>query len=67
MYVSTRRNYIKAMRGNLKITAEFLECTEEIEEFDTAPREPAAYPSIAAIIAVIDCDGFHCVHAQPAN
>lgn len=33
--------------GNLKITAEFLEGTVEIGEFDTAPGEPAAYLSTA--------------------
>lgn len=42
MYVSTLRNYIEAMGGNLKITAEFPEGIVEIDQFETAAREPAA-------------------------
>jgi hypothetical protein len=42
MYVSTLRNYIEAMGGNLKITAEFPEGTLEIDQFETAARESAA-------------------------
>lgn len=42
MYVSTLRNYIEAMGGNLKIMAEFPEGTVEIDQFETAAREPAA-------------------------
>ena len=42
MYVSTLRNYIEAMGGNLKITAEFPEGTIEIDQFETAARESAA-------------------------
>ena len=42
MYVSTLRNYIEAMGGSLRITAEFPEGAVEIEQFETAAREPAA-------------------------
>ncbi len=42
MYVSTLRNYIEAMGGNLRITAEFPEGVVEIDQFETASREPAA-------------------------
>ena len=42
MYVSTLRNYIEAMGGNLRITAEFPEGSVEIDQFETVPREPAA-------------------------
>ena len=42
MYVSTLRNYVKAMGGNLKILAEFPEGTVEIDQFETAKRKPAA-------------------------
>jgi predicted XRE-type DNA-binding protein len=42
MYVSTLRNYIEAMGGNLKITAEFPEGTVEIDQFEAATRKPAA-------------------------
>lgn len=42
MYVSTLRNYIEAMGGNLRITAEFPEGSVEIDQFETATREPAA-------------------------
>ena len=42
MYVSTLRNYIEAMGGNLRITAEFPEGAVEIDQFDTATRESAA-------------------------
>lgn len=42
MYVSTLRNYIEAMGGNLKIMAEFPEGTVEIDQFETAARGPAA-------------------------
>ena len=42
MYVSTLRNYIEAMGGNLKITAEFPEGTIEIEHFETTKRRSAA-------------------------
>jgi transcriptional regulator with XRE-family HTH domain len=42
MYVSTLRNYIEALGGSLKITAEFPEGTVEIDQFETAEREPAA-------------------------
>jgi transcriptional regulator with XRE-family HTH domain len=34
MYVSTLRNYIEAMGGELKITAEFPEGTIQIEQFE---------------------------------
>lgn len=42
MYVSTLRNYIEAMGGNLKITAEFPEGIVEIDQFESDTREPAA-------------------------
>lgn len=42
MYVSTLRNYIEAMGGSLKISAEFPEGTVEIEQFEAEAREPAA-------------------------
>jgi predicted transcriptional regulator len=42
MYVSTLRNYVKAMGGNLKILAEFPEGTVEIDQFESAKRKPAA-------------------------
>lgn len=42
MYISTLRNYIEAMGGNLRITAEFPEGTVEIDQFETTAREPAA-------------------------
>ncbi len=42
MYVSTLRNYIEAMGGSLRITAEFPEGAVEIDQFETAAREPAA-------------------------
>lgn len=42
MYVSTLRNYIEAMGGSLRITAEFPEGTVEIDQFETAARKPAA-------------------------
>jgi transcriptional regulator with XRE-family HTH domain len=42
MYVSTLRNYIEALGGNLKITAEFPEGAIEIDQFETNEREPAA-------------------------
>lgn len=40
MYVSTLRNYIEAMGGNLRITAEFPEGAVEIEQFEE--RDTAA-------------------------
>jgi transcriptional regulator with XRE-family HTH domain len=42
MYVSTLRNYIEAMGGSLKITAEFPDGTVEIDQFESSEREPAA-------------------------
>jgi hypothetical protein len=42
MYVSTLRNYVKAMGGNLRILAEFPEGTVEIDQFESAKRKPAA-------------------------
>jgi predicted transcriptional regulator len=42
MYVSTLRNYVKAMGGNLKILAEFPEGTVEIDQFESAKRKPTA-------------------------
>jgi transcriptional regulator with XRE-family HTH domain len=42
MYLSTLRNYIEAMGGNLKITAEFPEGSVEIEQFEERMRKPAA-------------------------
>lgn len=42
MYVSTLRNYIEAMGGNLHITAEFPEGSVEINQFEASEREPAA-------------------------
>jgi hypothetical protein len=43
MYVSTLRNFIQAMGGQLRITAEFPEGTVEIEQFEnTANLNPAA-------------------------
>jgi len=42
MYVSTLRNYVEAMGGSLKITAEFPEGVVEIDQFESGEREPAA-------------------------
>ena len=42
MYVSTLRKTIEAMGGNLRITAEFPEGAVEIDQFESAKREPAA-------------------------
>jgi transcriptional regulator with XRE-family HTH domain len=42
MYVSTLRNYIEAMGGSLKITAEFPDGIVEINQFEGTEREPAA-------------------------
>lgn len=42
MYVSTLRNYVEAMGGSLKITAEFPEGVVEIDQFDSGQQEPAA-------------------------
>jgi transcriptional regulator with XRE-family HTH domain len=42
MYVSTLRKTIKAMGGNLRITAEFPEGSVEIDQFESTKREPAA-------------------------
>jgi len=42
MYVSTLRNYIEAMGGSLKITAEFPEGIIEINQFGSSEQEPAA-------------------------
>jgi len=42
MYLSTLRNYIEAMGGNLRITAEFPEGKVEIDQFETAARKPPA-------------------------
>ena len=42
MYLSTLRNYIEAMGGSLKITAEFPEGTVEIEQLEASKRESAA-------------------------
>ena len=36
MYVSTLRNYIEAMGGELKITAEFPDGSVQIEQFESA-------------------------------
>lgn len=36
MYVSTLRNYIEAMGGELKITAEFPDGSIQIEQFESA-------------------------------
>lgn len=36
MYVSTQRNYIEAMGGELKITAEFPDGSIQIEQFESA-------------------------------
>ena len=38
MYVSTLRNYIEAMGGELKITAEFPEGAIQIEQFENVTR-----------------------------
>ena len=42
MYVSTLRNFIKAMGGELKITAEFPEGSVQIEQFEKVAETPAA-------------------------
>ena len=42
MYLSTLRNYIEAMGGNLKIVAEFPEGAIQIEQFEAVERKPAA-------------------------
>jgi len=42
MYVSTLRNFIKAMGGELKITAEFPEGSVQIEQFEKVEDAPAA-------------------------
>lgn len=42
MYVSTLRNFIKAMGGELKITAEFPEGSVQIEQFGKAEDAPTA-------------------------
>jgi transcriptional regulator with XRE-family HTH domain len=42
MYISTLRNYVEAMGGSLKITAEFPEGIVEIDQFEESTREPAA-------------------------
>jgi transcriptional regulator with XRE-family HTH domain len=42
IYLSTLRNYIKALGGNLRITAEFPEGAVEIHQFETTTRKPAA-------------------------
>jgi len=42
MYLSTLRNYIEAMGGNLTITAEFPEGSIRIDQFNDAERRTAA-------------------------
>jgi len=42
MYVSTLRNFIKAMGGELRITAEFPEGSIQIEQFEKVEDAPAA-------------------------
>ncbi|MGH9343894.1 MAG: XRE family transcriptional regulator [Terriglobia bacterium] len=42
MYVSTLRSYIRAMGGDLKITAEFPEGSVQIEQFENAADSPSA-------------------------
>lgn len=42
MYVSTLRNYIEAMGGNLRITADFPEGSVEIAHFEPSQQDPAA-------------------------
>ena len=42
MYVSTLRNYVEAMGGSLRITAEFPEGIVEIDQFESGEQEPAA-------------------------
>ena len=42
MYLSTLRNYIEAMGGNLTITAEFPEGSIQIDQFNDAERKTAA-------------------------
>ena len=42
MYLSTLRNFIKAMGGELRITAEFPEGSVQIEQFEQAEDAPAA-------------------------
>ena len=42
MYLSTLRNYIEALGGNLTITAEFPEGSIQIDQFDDAGRKTAA-------------------------